>query len=297
MNAQIQRVLQNTLRFVVLGLVLYGISSSEILAQKPVKAAPKAKEVWYISYEVTIKGSGSTNDHNGAGDEANWEVDRSYSGTVELGYASPLVNQNMSQRDMIASLRSGSIMSWRPFQTATLDGMTLPIKIKINDKIHTHSEHEGEGRSFENYTNTTHWEGTSTATKTQNAMELLIDKTRSTYNVTIPLKLVTSDPWLSVKSTTLVKRSKYGWGDKPESETITGSQMVGFDTVKIPEIKGLLEDGMIHHPAPYPLKIKDGAYEYDSGVLAVEEPLFGARDTYAGVMIRVYYLFKKMPAN
>ena len=37
----------------------------------------------------------------------------------------------------------------------------------------------------------------------------------------------------------------------------------------------------------------DGEHIYDSGELEVDEPLFGARDTYKGVTIRVFYLLRK----
>lgn len=311
---QIRQVLKLAGRLVIFGCVLCVILSINNFAQKPAKAASKAKEVWYLSYEVTIKGSGSSMDYNGAGDEATWVVDRSYSGTVELGSASPLVNRNMSQSEMIASLHSGNIMSWRHAGTLTkehdgmsaidkraskfLDGMDLPIKIRINDKIVTHSEAEFAGRSFQNLTNTTFWYGKNSATKTQNTMELVIDKTRSRYNVTIPLKIVIGDPWLLVTSSTLVERSKYGWGDKPQREVLPGRlEWIGFDTLKIPEIKDLLENGMIHHPEPLPFELKDGAHQYDSGDLEIKEPLLSPPDSYKGVTIRIFYLFKKMPAN
>src|SRR6266700_7554154 len=75
----------------------------EMKAQKG-RSAPKPEEVWYLSFEVTIKGDGERRSGNKDELLEQWKIDRSYSGVIELNISVPTsidVNKNMSAREII----------------------------------------------------------------------------------------------------------------------------------------------------------------------------------------------------
>ncbi|MGH9820482.1 MAG: hypothetical protein ACRD43_09970, partial [Pyrinomonadaceae bacterium] len=171
------------------------------------KATVKSTEVWYLSFDVTVKGNG--NSQRGRDDELRdeWKVDRSYSGVIELNLGVPTpvqVNASMSLAEIKMRMASAPEMF---IHTSTDWSQNLMlIKVKIHDKRVVILKDKGEGDTFENTTTTTSWDGEGTALA-DNAVQLLIDMGHPLYNVTIPFQFHKDDKILKKLVVHIVDRS------------------------------------------------------------------------------------------
>ncbi len=282
------------------------ISTIEIYAQKA-RTAPKPKEGWYLTFELTVKGHGETKNVDNAGEgeiEGSWDIDRTYSGTFELTTSTPtpvVVNKGMSPSEMMAIVNAAPVLWVHSGNGNDLDQKFLMVKVKIKDKVRLKLKDRGEGRSFENTTSLTYWDGNGFAI-IDNAVQLLMDKNKSSYNVTIPLQLKIGqygDENLKISRHKLIERSSFGYGDAPTSEAPPVKyENVALGTLKFPTVIDLLDGGTIHHPNNLPLKLVKGAqgtYDWDSGDVDIDAPLFpDIPESQEGVKVHVYYLLKKM---
>ena len=270
---------------------------------KPKKVTTPAKpdKSWYLTFELTIKGSGNNKGSN-PDSELEWDFDRSYSGTILLDFPSPMMDPKWSQAETMESLRTERKTAWMHIPKAGLpSGITpsdlmYPIKVKIDDKLRNLTKDKGEGDSYENTTVNTHWEFDDTVFTT-NATMLVLDKKLNTYNVTIALTpFDRNDIFEKVRVTTEteINRSAHGYGDLPRSENKVERGSMFISEVHFP-VTGILRDGQIKHVVDLPLRSKDGGYEYDSGDLEPDKPIIESEPkSKKTVKIHIYYRFKQL---
>jgi hypothetical protein len=270
---------------------------------KPKKEPTPAKldKAWYLTFELTIKGSGSNKGKN-PDSELEWDFDRSYSGTIALDLPSPMIDSKWSQAEVMESIRTQRKTSWMHMPKMGLaagavpSDVMAPIKVKIDDKVRSLTKDKGEGNTFENTTVNTHWEFDDTVFTT-NATMLILDKKLNTYNVMIALKpFDRTDVFTKVRVTseTNVNRSQNGYGGLPTSETNTEHNSIFISEIQFP-LTAILRTGQITHPVDLPLRIKDGGYEYDSGDLEPDKPMIeGEPKSKQTVKIHIYYRFKRL---
>ena len=279
-------------------------------APKPKKPTPTPDSSWYISYEVDIKGHGTVNDKPGEGDETTWSIDRKYTGTVELNFESPGLPETKDAAEMRASIKNNMIMKWTHYSPKTgasiddLDNFFIPIHIVINDKYQTLVKDEGEGSAFENTTVLEEWKADCDE-RTNNILSLVFYKKsrhhiQPEYDVTIPLvphSFKSEKANVTLSTTTSIKRSPFGYDDKPTSEIVRDpDKLISASEIKIPSLRGVLKDGDVHPFIPMTLELKDGGYEMDWGENPPDEPMIsGIPETETGVEIHIYYRFVKKP--
>ena len=279
-------------------------------SSKTKKIIPPAKvdKIWYLSFEMTIKGKGETKKGEEDEIEAWWDIDRTYSGVVELNYPTPAsiaVNKSMSPDEIMAAVKSAPVKWLHSGKGNDPNQLYLMVKVKINDKIYMKLNDKGEGGSFENTTSLIYWNGVGTAMM-DNAVEFLIDKNKSSYNITIPLKFKVGeygDKNLKIERHKSIERSAFGYGDAPTLETLPIKyEDVPLGTLQFPVVIDLLDGGTIHHPTNVPLRfvqkgnvLDSGEQEWDSGDQDIDEPLFkDFPDSQKGIMVHVYYRLKQM---
>ena len=268
----------------------------EIKAQK---RAPKPKDVWYLSFDVTIKGGGQKTSGNDNELVVTWSIDRAYSGVVELNFSVPqsvYVNKNMKPAEIAARMNAAPVV-WHHRGIDTAHSF-LPVKVKIHDWMVTMLKGGGEGTSFENRETSVRWDGEGTALA-DDTVTLMIHMGKSMYNVTIPLILHLNDNLLTKKTKHTIDRSKFGYGGAPTHEEIpVAPEELPLGEFGFPKVIALLKDGTIHHPNDLPLELVNGGYDWDSGDQDIDEPLIkGFPESRKGIKIHVYYLFKKMAAK
>src|SRR6202022_3693337 len=166
----------------------------------------KPGKAWYLTFEMSIKGSGSIKNSNFS--ELEWSFDREYSGTIALDMPTPMFNPKWSQAEMMDALKSQRKTAWMHTPKSGLaageipSDLMYPIKVKINDKVRNLTKDKDEGSTFENTAVTTRWEFEDTVFITNPAM-LVFDKKLNTYNVEIGLKpFDRRDPFTLVRVTT-----------------------------------------------------------------------------------------------
>lgn len=272
---------------------------------KTKKVTPPAKphKIWILSFELTIKGDGQTKPEEEGDLEAWWDIDRTYSGMVELNTPMPtsvMVTKGMSPGAIIAALESAPVM-WTYSGTAgeTPDEEASVVWVHIKDKMRRKVEDKGEGGSFENTTFLNYWEGEGT-TRMKNATQLVIDTNKSKYNVTIPLDFIVdkqSDRLLKFTTDKLIERSAFGYGDAPTSEPSEHVQNRALSTMEFPLAMEVLDNSTIHPGNDLPFKLVQGHIEWDSGDVKIDEPLFKdplIRESQEGIMVHVHFDLRQM---
>jgi len=276
---------------------------------KPKKPAPPADSSWFITYEMTILGSGSQKDEDDPGNETIWSIDRKYEGTYELDLHTPgiISTDGLEEKETLSSIRSGRITDWtwrfkigKKVVRSSIASGALPIHVIIHDKLEIRTHEKGEGSSFENTTTLKKWQVDLDDGYTSNELKLRIIKKPAEYNVWIPLKAV--DDVLgegSVKLTTTIsnERSREGYGGLPTSETKNEpEQNIHISTIKIPEVNGLLEKGIIHPFTDMPIPEKNGGFESDWPDVEPDEAMIpGIPETKTKVAIHIFYRFSHQP--
>jgi hypothetical protein len=293
----IQRVSKLAACAAAIAWFLCPLSAEEIPAQKT-KAPAKSAEVWYLSFEVTVKGNSSKARGERGEVTDSWYVDRTYSGVIELNLSVPTsveVNKAMSPAEMISRVRSAPLM-W-VHRGSDWSDTAMVIHIKIHDKKVLVLKEKGEGDTFENTTNTITWDGEGDALA-DNAVQLFIDKNRSLYNVTIPFQLHMADRLLKKLTNHTVERSDHGYGDEPTHEQKLDPEDIPLGTFSLPKVIALLTGGRIHHPNNLPFSLNSGSFDWDSGDVDPDEPIFNdIPESKKGIKIHVYYLIKKASAD
>jgi hypothetical protein len=251
--------------------------------QKPKKVTTPAKpKAWLLSILVTIKGTGTGKDYSGT--EFEWDFDRSYKGLIALNQPNPAFDPKWSQAELIEAVNTDRKISW--YQ----DLLAVPLKINavVKDKTTFLVKEKDEGNTFENTTVVTRSEINNSIIASSDATMLVLDKKLHTYNVVIGFKCksVTGGCQQKLSTTTSIERSDHGYGDLPASETSTKDTVISFSEFKFPTIKGLLENGKIHHSFDLPRpKMIIGSYVYD------EHMIKGVPESKKTVKIHIYYIF------
>ncbi|MDQ6788108.1 MAG: hypothetical protein M3033_14990 [Acidobacteriota bacterium] len=273
--------------FLIFAFVVIGILTVSTFGQKSRNASPPKEDVWYLTWELTIKGQGETKNLGYGKSSASWDIDRSYSGTSELNFATlkpDVITKNMTPRE-IAAIMASAPMTWMHFNMNDPTDMlnrVSPIKVKIKDKLimHINQAREGDGDAMS--MDMIYWDGEGTALGDPGST-LFIDKAKSTYNINILIDLHDTDK--------LLKIERHFTDDEGRHVT---KQDASLRLIKIPSIVNLLEDNVIHHLKNLPLTLVNTGFEWDSGDIELDEPLLeNMPESYKGVKAHLFYRFKK----
>ncbi|MEO6611998.1 MAG: hypothetical protein ABIT05_11715 [Chitinophagaceae bacterium] len=268
---------------------------------------PKPKKIyWYMEFSVTIQGNGKqTSDDED--DLIEWEVDRSYSGIIELNDSMSFYKPGLNAQEHDEAIKTKRFSAFHNIPSNGPKNYML-LNVRIHDRYNITTLDGDEGDSFENTTIKKTWKYSSPQeggkVYAANAVQLSIDNKLRTYNVFIPiLPADNSISFASLSVDTVIDRSEMGYGDAPTHEEKSGPESyVLLHSIGMPSVTGLIQNGAIQHipndflfPANF-----NTAWGYDSfddlPDLHPEKPIFpDVPDSKTLVKIRVEYRFSKKP--
>ena len=251
---------------------------------------------WFVYFEVAVRAQFSQTQKTSG---STWKIDHNYSGQHELREQAPMFNPNafnpnMSPQAIMQALQNQSAIRWY-----NLKQMTVPVHVSVQDEISGYGKEFGEGDSWELTKATQTSSGSGTGAVPGPAFMIQMDPKKNVYNVTILVQPAaqSSSSTVVITTKTDVEHTPYGFGPGPTKYTKPLEiRKVPFDGIVFPTVKGLLENGQIHHATDLPLKIANDVLEFDSGQVTPTSPFLGGLPE-KNVTVRVYYRISKLPTN
>lgn len=281
MKKRIQKISKIAVWLITIILVSVIFCSFQALAQNG-KPVAKPSDVWYLSYTVTIKGSGKIEPEPGTDDPTiYWKIDRNYSGTIALADGK-LFNRGSDSAADLKAMRFVRFKSDSPKMDVKIDDYLIlkweedicEVLTKTLDKRTWEADVKGYG-------------GSSFDTS------LTFDNQKQTYNVSLPIAVnVVDSDLLLFKRIRETSRTPSGGASSSETKILEEKKYSIFD-VKFPRIFDLIENNRIRHNDDMPLKYVNGAYEWTSKEETVHDPILPNIDVEDKVKLQVFYRFKK----
>ena len=260
---------------------------------------------WILTFEVQVRGSGGRVSH-AAGDtpaQHTWKLDHTYSGTVKLDrrtlshrashavQLTPAQLQSLTVQQAMALKQTVSQgKSWDPTQRP------VQVDVAIDDQDVRFVHEPGEGPAWEESTTTRKWKGTGTD-ELRGGVTFEEDTGAATYNVDISIQPAGRSGTVTYDESEEFNRTPSGYGRAPTHEVRPKRpQSLPLATMKIPDVRGLLTGGRIHHAQDRALELAGGMLQFDSGWVAPDplaQPFAGLPEAAQKLKVRVYYRLSK----
>jgi hypothetical protein len=214
-------------------------ASAQVRKPKSIVVTKPASTYWIAEYSLSIVGNGTVTSDDGD-TENEWSINRTYSGIVRLNTA--VAGRPEDHMYTLTPQQEKAANASQRFTEYGHEGSNLLVRIEIHDNITNHVLDKGEGKSFEDTTQIKTWT-MDKVLKVRNRFSLTIDSMSHTYSVRVPLIIIDDKATVTMKYLKTVKRSNFGYGDKPTSDPpVTETKeldMVSFGG--LPNSRGLIE--------------------------------------------------------
>jgi hypothetical protein len=248
------------------------------------KPIAKPGDVWYLSFTVTMKGSGTIQPEPGTDDPTiYWKVDRNYSGTIDLADGKLF---NRGSENTAADLKAMRFVRFKS-DSAKMD-------VKVDDHIILKNEEdicEVLTKTLDKRT----WEADVNGWTSNSRFDtsLTFDNQKHTYNVSIPIALAAAGSDLLLFKRILETTRKPSGGVSSSETKILEEEKYSIFDVKFPRIFDLIESNRIHHNDYVALKSVNDAYEWTSKEETVHDHILPNIDVEDNVKLQVFYRFRK----